>query len=66
MKVGDLVKMRQGYPAIGILVGIHHVDQLNPGSGGWDGEARWVTVHWADEEISLEKMRDLVAINESR
>ena len=56
MKVGDLVKMRQGYPAIGILVGIHHVDQLNPGSGGWDGEARWVTVHWADEEISLEKI----------
>ena len=54
IKVGDMVKMKRGYSAPGLVLGIN--ETLPP-------TAIWATVLWADHGKSIEKVRDLVVIS---
>ena len=57
IKVGDLVKMKRGYSAPGLVLGINETIPAT---------AVWATVLWADHGKSLEKVRDLVVISASK
>ena len=59
MKVGDLVKMKNGYSAPGLITGMPNKANL---TSAWV----YVTVEWSDEGRSLEKSRDLEVISESQ
>jgi hypothetical protein len=59
MKVGDLVKMRLGYSAPGIVIKLWSIGDPVP----WRNYAK---VMWSDYGEGLEKVRDLEVINESR
>ena len=59
MKIGDLVKMKRGYSAPGIVLEI--VD-----SHRHQEKRRWARVLWSDYGKGLEKLRDLEVINASR
>ena len=58
MKVGDLVKMNRGYSEPGIVVKVMDITPIQP--------VRYIKVHWSDAGFSVEKMRDLEVINETR
>ena len=58
MKVGDLVKMRLGYSAPGIVIKLWSVDD--------PVYRNYAKVMWSDYGEGLEKVRDLEIINESR
>ena len=57
MKVGDLVKMRLGYSAPGIVIKLWSVDD--------PVYRNYAKVMWSDYGEGLEKVRDLEIINES-
>ena len=57
MKVGDLVKMRLGYSAPGIVIKLCNLGARHP---------PYAKVMWSDYGEGLEKVRDLEVINESR
>ncbi len=63
MKPGDLVKMKQGYSALGIVVSTPDCDDSSLGSLG---PVRWVRILWSDHGLGVEKERDLEVINEGR
>lgn len=54
IKVGDMVKMRRGYSAPGLVLGINETIPYT---------AVWATVLWADHGKSIEKVRDLIVIS---
>ena len=58
MKVGDLVKMNRGYSMPGVVIKVMDITPIQP--------VRYIKVHWSDAGFSVEKMRDLEVINESR
>ena len=58
MKVGDLVKMRLGYSAPGIVIKLWNIDD--------PVYKNYAKVMWSDYGKGLEKVRDLEVINESR
>ena len=58
MQVGDLVKMRLGYSAPGIVIKLWSVDD--------PVYRNYAKVMWSDYGEGLEKVRDLEVINESR
>ena len=58
MKIGDLVKMNRGYSEPGIVVKVMDITPIQP--------VRYIKVHWSDAGFSVEKMRDLEVINETR
>jgi hypothetical protein len=58
VKVGDLVKMNRGYSEPGIVVKVMDITPIQP--------VRYIKVHWSDAGFSVEKMRDLEVINETR
>ena len=58
MKVGDLVKMRLGYSAPGIVIKLWSVDD--------PVYRNYAKGMWSDYGEGLEKVRDLEVINESR
>ena len=58
MKVGDLVKMRLGYSAPGIVIKLWNIDD--------PVYKNYAKVMWSDYGKGLEKVRDLEAINERR
>jgi len=58
MKLGDLVKMNRGYSVPGIVIKVMDTTPIQP--------VRYIKVHWSDVGFSVEKMRDLEIINESR
>ena len=60
MEVGDLVKMRVGYSAPGIII---EVTNLSKEESIFPSYAK---VMWSDDGLGLEKLRDLVVMNESR
>ena len=51
MKVGDLVAMRVGASTPGVIL-------------SFELQGKWAQVHWPDYGPALEKIRDLVVINE--
>ena len=54
VEVGQLVKMKRGYSAPGLVL------EVSERAGtGW-----WVRVLWTDEGPGVERMRDLVALRE--
>jgi len=56
MKVGDLIKLEYGEPALGLVVEVLQRSSL-----------RTIKIKWTDDgSYSVEKERDLVVINESR
>ena len=60
MKVGDLVRMRLGYSAPGIVIKLMDI----PHTG--TGHRLYAQVQWSDYGKGLEKVRDLEVINASR
>ena len=58
MKVGDLVKMRLGYSAPGIVIKLWNIDD--------PVYKNYAKVMWSDYGKGVEKVRDLEVINESR
>ena len=60
IKIGDLVKMKLGYSAPGIVIKIMDI----PHTG--TGYRLYAQVQWSDYGKGLEKVRDLEVINESR
>jgi len=55
VQVGDLVKMRLGHSAPGVVIEI-------PGPVDYDtypAAVQWVRIHWSDDGLGVEKMRDL-------
>ena len=58
MKVGDLVKMNRGYSVPGVVIKVMDITPIQP--------VRYIKVHWSDAGFSVEKMRDLEVINETR
>ena len=58
MKVGDLVKMNRGYSMPGVVIKVMDITPIQP--------VRYIKVHWSDAGFSVEKMRDLEVINETR
>jgi len=54
-RVGDLVKMKRGYSAPGILLKIIS-----------SGEHLWARILWSDDGPGTEKIRDLEVISECR
>ena len=59
MKPGDLVKMKKGYSAHGVVVSTPDCDDSSLGSRG---PVRWVHILWSDEGFGLEKEKDLEVI----
>ena len=57
MKVGDLVKMRLGYSAPGIVIKLCNLGERH---------TPYAKVMWSDYGEGLEKVRVLEIINESR
>ena len=59
MKVGDLVKIT-GIPVFepGVVIKVMDITPIQP--------VRYIKVHWSDAGFSVEKMRDLEVINETR
>ena len=55
MKVGDLVRMKRGYSAPGLII------KINRGMA-----ETWIQVRWADNVTSSEQRQDLEVLNESR
>jgi len=55
---GDLVRMRMGYSPVGMVI-----EQVVTGV---PSSCRYVFVLWPDAGKSLEKIRDLVVVNEVR
>ena len=58
IKIGDLVKMKRGYSAPGIVIKLWSVDD--------PVHRNYAKVMWSDYGQGLEKVRDLEVINESR
>jgi len=57
VKVGDMVKMRQGYSAPGLVVDFVVVPRRY-------AEETFVRVLWSDDGMGFEKLRDLKIISE--
>jgi len=66
MKVGDLVKMRLGYSAPGIVIKLWSRDVSMSSDGTVPVYRDYAKVMWSDHGEGLEKVRDLEVINESR
>ena len=58
MKVGDLLKMRLGYSAPGVVIKLWSIDD--------PVYRHYAKVMWSDYGKGLEKVRDLEVINASR
>ena len=56
MKVGDLVRMKQGYSVVGVVLSIQQTRRFR------ERAVQWVRVLWADHGQGLEKKRDLKVI----
>jgi len=56
VKPGDLVKMKRGYPALGVVLSDPFERRITPMRGP---DPRWVRVLWPDYGQGLEKERDL-------
>jgi len=65
MKPGDLVKMKQGYSALGIVVSTPDCDALARTQSEID-PVRWVRILWSDHGRGVEKERDLKVVDEAR
>ena len=57
IKIGDLVKMKRGYSAPGIVIKLCSLGERH---------THYAKVMWSDYGEGLEKVRDLEVINESR
>ena len=60
MKVGDMVQMRQGYSAPGIIIELIKFPQEK------EGFREYAKVMWSDHGLGLEKRRDLKIVSKSK
>ena len=58
MKIGDLVRMKRGYSAPGIVIKLWNIDD--------PVYKNYAKVMWSDYGKGLEKVRDLEVINDKR
>ena len=56
MKGGDLVRMKQGYSVVGVVLSIQQARRFR------ERAVQWVRVLWPDHGPGLEKKRDLKVI----
>jgi len=59
VKSGDLVKMKRGYSAPGVVLSIQKTRRFR------ERAVPWVRVLWPDHGPGLEKKRDLKVINDT-
>ena len=61
-QIGDLVKIKAGYSALGIVIGFFDFESAPPSPR----PEQKIRVHWTDVGHTIEKSEDLVTLNANR